>query len=301
MKLRQLEAVRAVIAAGSTTRAAEMLGLTQSAVSRLITELERELALPLFDRRHGRLEITAEGKLFYRDAEKVLANMDQMIATARDIRSFQAGSIQLVAMPALAYGLVSPAVAEFAASHPKARISVDVIGQRREIGERIAAGMFDLGLATLPVEHEDIEPEHLFSVNGVCVMPPNHGLTAKATVKPEDLRGQPFVSVDVGTRQRHRVDELFENLKIRRHMAVEAKTAIMVCHLVASGAGISVVHPFVASALSGRLAIRPFEAPIQFDYGMLFPLRHSRSGLVSAFVETLKVHAERISDDQRAA
>jgi DNA-binding transcriptional LysR family regulator len=300
MKLRQLEAVRAVLTTGTTTHAADLLGLTQSAISRLISELERELALKLFDRQHGRLEITAEGRLFYRDAEKLLNNFDQIIANARDIRSFQAGSIQLVAMPALAYGLASPAVAEFSTAHPKARISVDVLGQRRDIAERIAAGMFDLGLATLPMDHEGVAVEQLFSVNGVCIMPPDHELAGRDTVTPEDLKGLPFVSVDAGTRLRHRTDELFDDLGVRRLMTVEAKTTIMVCHLVASGAGVSVVHPFVAGALEGRIAIRPFSPPIRFDYGILFPSRHSQSGLVSAFVKVLKAHAERISIDHKA-
>jgi DNA-binding transcriptional LysR family regulator len=65
MKLRQLEAMRAVLARGTTTHAGELIGLTQSAVSRLIKQLEDELGFKLFDRRHGRLLITPEGQNFY--------------------------------------------------------------------------------------------------------------------------------------------------------------------------------------------------------------------------------------------
>ncbi len=65
MKLRQLEAIRAVMASGTTTHAAELMGLTQSAVSRLVAQLEEELGLSIFDRRHGRLQITPEGRACY--------------------------------------------------------------------------------------------------------------------------------------------------------------------------------------------------------------------------------------------
>ena len=64
MKLRQLEALRAVVICGTTTQAGELMGLTQSAVSRLISQLENELGLDIFDRLQGRLRITPEGQHF---------------------------------------------------------------------------------------------------------------------------------------------------------------------------------------------------------------------------------------------
>ena len=60
--------MRAVMARGTTTHAAETLGLTQSTVSRLITQLEEELGLSLFDRRGGRLVVTPEGRQFFTGA-----------------------------------------------------------------------------------------------------------------------------------------------------------------------------------------------------------------------------------------
>ena len=102
MKLRQLEALRAVVASGTTTQAADLLGLTQSAISRLISQLETELGLNIFDRRHGRLRITPEGQHFYDVVKKVLSSVDQITATARDIRTLKTGALRIIAMPALA-------------------------------------------------------------------------------------------------------------------------------------------------------------------------------------------------------
>ena len=89
MKLRQLEALRAVVASGTTTQAADLLGLTQSAVSRLITQLESELGLNIFDRRHGRLRITPEGQHFYDVVKKLLSGIDQITAPGLLIESMQ--------------------------------------------------------------------------------------------------------------------------------------------------------------------------------------------------------------------
>jgi len=291
VKLRQLEAIRAVIATGTTTHAAEMLHLTQSAISRLITELERELDFKLFDRRHGRLALTSDGELFFHEAETVLAGMDRMSATADDIRSQQAGSVRVVSMPALSYGLLSPAVAAFSKAHPKVRVSVDVVGQREQIQKRVAGGQFDIGLVTLPIEQEDVHVEHLFSVNGVCITPPGHPLAQRAKVMAQDLAGEPFVSVDAGTSLRSRVDNLFHGMGVKRLLSVEAQTSVMVCHLVADGVGVSLVHPFVATALLGKLIAIPFEPALRFDYGLVFPRSRSRPKITQTLTDILKKQA----------
>lgn len=166
MKLRQLEAIRAVMASGTTTHAAELMGLTQSAVSRLVTQLEEELGLNIFDRRHGRLQITPEGQQFYDVAKKVLAGVDQIDATARDIRTLQAGALRILAMPALAYGLLPRTIAKINKRFKQVKISVGV-GTRAELEDGIASSQFDVGIATLPVDQQGIETELLCSVD--CV------------------------------------------------------------------------------------------------------------------------------------
>ena len=76
MKLRQFEALRAIVRTGTTSEAAEYLSLTQSAVSKLRGQLEDELNIKIFDRRHGRLIMTPEGKMMYTDIELVLNTVD---------------------------------------------------------------------------------------------------------------------------------------------------------------------------------------------------------------------------------
>lgn len=104
MKLRQPEAMRAVVARATTTHAADVLGLTQSAVSRLIMQLEAELGVSLFERRHGRLLLTPEGQHVFDVAQRVLDGVDQLTATARDVRTLRSGALRFISMPALATG-----------------------------------------------------------------------------------------------------------------------------------------------------------------------------------------------------
>ncbi len=162
MKLRQLEALRAVIASGTTTQAADVMGLTQSAVSRLITQLETEIGLNIFDRRHGRLRITPEGQHFYDAVKILLSGIDQIMATARDIRTLKTGALRIISMPALAQGLLPTTIADINNRFRQIKISVEM-GTRLDVEKGVESAQFDFGVATLPINRQGIEVEELFT------------------------------------------------------------------------------------------------------------------------------------------
>ena len=287
MKLRQLEALRLVLARGTTKHAAESLGLTQSAVSRLVTQLEKELGFLIFDRRHGRLFITPEGQHFYTAVEKVLAGVDQINAMARDITTLGTGTLRILAMPALGYGMLPKAIAIIRAKYERVKISVD-LGVRPDVERGIARGDYDFGVATLPIEHESIVVEPLCGVDAVCVLPPDHRLAEKLVIDAQDLQGEQFISIEPGTLFRYRTDELFSRLGIQRDLRVEAQSTVMVCNLVAMGIGVSLVHRFIAETFGGRIVARPFAPAVRFEYGLLFPAGQPLSKVAQEFIATLR-------------
>jgi DNA-binding transcriptional LysR family regulator len=287
MKLRQLEAMRAVLARGTTTHAGELIGLTQSAVSRLIKQLEDELGFKLFDRRHGRLLITPEGQHFYAVAEKVLAGIDQIKLTARDITTLGTGTIKIIAMPALGYGLLPDTVAAIKTRYKRVKVFIDS-GTRHQIEQGVSSAKYDFGVATLPIEHEAIDTEPLCGMDAVCVTPPDHPLARKKVIRARDLNQEQFISLEPGTMFRYRTDEVFGSQGIRRNMSVEAQSTVLVCNMVAAGIGVSLVHPFVAHTFSNRIAIKRFEPAVRFEYGLLFPSGARRSQISQEFVDILK-------------
>jgi DNA-binding transcriptional LysR family regulator len=287
VKLRQLEAMRAVLLHGTTTQAAALMGLTQSAVSRLISQLEEEVGFNLFDRRHMRLLVTPEGQQFYALVEKVLTGVDQITATARDIKTLGSGAVKIITMPALGYGLLPQAVANMKARYKNLMISID-IGSRPDIERAVAYAQYDFGLVTLPSEHETIDVEPLCGVDAICVIPPDHPLSEQKTITAQDLEGEQFISIEPGVLFRYRTDELFGRLGVRRKLGIEAQTTMMVCNLVATGIGVSIVHPFIAATFGDRVCIRPFEPAIRFEYGLLFPAGVTRSQVTQEFIETLR-------------
>ena len=287
LKLKQLMAMRAVVARGTTTHAADLLGLTQSTVSRLIIQLEEDLGVKLFERRHGRLLITPEGQHVYDIAHKILDGVDHLNATARDVSTLKAGALRIMAMPALAYGLLPDTIARVTRSYSSVKISVDV-GWRSDLENGITTANYDLGLATLPVNGDAIDIEPLCAIDAVCVIPSGDPLAEKRVIVAEDLAGASFISIDPRTMLRFRTDELFGARAVKRSLNIEAQSSHMACNLVARGLGVSIVHPFIADAFGPRIVMRQFSPSLRLEYGLLFPSGQRRSLLSEVFVDWLR-------------
>ena len=189
MNLRRLQAFRAVFEMRSVTRAAERLHMTQPAVSRLVGDLEQELGLALFVRQRRRLVPTIEGQAFYREAEKALAAVDQIVDIARDIRTLKGTHLRVVAPMLTAFGILPAAVSAFRALHPHTRISLE-IKDLRDIADWVANGPFDIGVTALPFQDERVDCELLTTVRTVLVLPKRHRLAARRVVQLKDLRDE---------------------------------------------------------------------------------------------------------------
>lgn len=290
MKLRQLEAMRALMTKGTTIQAADSIGLTQSAVSRLISQLEDELGLELFYRRQGRLVATPEGQQLFEVAQRILSDIDRVTSVARDIASLRRGAIRIIAMPAYGFRLLPEAIKRVRERFKQVKIVVEM-GGRFEVEEALRKETCDLALATLPIDASGGGIEPLGTLEAVCVMPPDCDLTSRDVVTPDCLGGIPFISVEPHSMLRLSTDQLFGRLSVNRNLLIEAHSATMACSLVAKGLGVSIVHPFIGGAFQDRLVVRPFRPAVHFEYGLIFPAERRRSLIANEMVAVLKQEA----------
>jgi DNA-binding transcriptional LysR family regulator len=287
MNLKRLQAFRAVYEAASVTQAAERLHTTQPAVSRLIGDLEAELGLALFVRERRRLAPTSEGRAFYREAEKALAAVDQIVDIARDIRTLKGAHLRIVAPMLTAFGVLPAAVGAFRRAHPHTRVSLD-IKDIRDIAGWVAEGPFDIGVTALPFEDARVECEPLATVPTVLVLPTRHPLAAKRVVEAKDLSGEPMI-LPLGNPPRAQVCAPLEAAGLKIESTIDASSALLVCQLVAQGLGVAVLDPFtfkVASSLG--IVSRPLRPAPEFVFGLFFPRHRPRSPLVNAFVGAVR-------------
>jgi DNA-binding transcriptional LysR family regulator len=118
ISLKQMRAFVAVAHAGSFTRAAEQLFITQSALSSLIRNLEAELQLRLLDRTTRRLELTDAGAELLQSLEQLLGDIDRMTSDLRDVRAIRRGRVRIGATPLLASTFIPAAIMAFHQQHP---------------------------------------------------------------------------------------------------------------------------------------------------------------------------------------
>jgi DNA-binding transcriptional LysR family regulator len=283
MNLKRLQAFRAVFESGSVTRAAERLHTTQPAASRLIGDLEAELGLVLFVRHKRRLIPTAEGRMFYSEAERALAAVDQIVDIARDIRTLKGAHLRIVAPMLTAFGILPAAIAAFRASHPHTRVSLE-IKNLRDIAEWVANGPFDIGVTALPFQDPRVECELLTTVRMILVLPKRHPLAARRVVQLKDLRREDFI-LPSATQPRAAITAAFESVGLQVSCTIDVSSAFSTCQLVGRGLGVGLVDPFTFELASGfGIVARPVRPAIEFPYGLFFPKDRPRSALVSAFV-----------------
>lgn len=296
MRVRYLQALRAVIETGSVTEAAKRLSLTQPQVSRLLGALERELGFELFLRQGRRIVPTLEGAQFYEEAKRILSGFDEIGRIASDIRTRQDAWIRVVAQPYLGHSLLPRAIADFGKQYPNVRVTME-IRSRADVGHWVAGQQFDLGVVALPLEVPAIRSEEFAKVRLALAVHEGHRLAKRGVVRPSDIVNESFVALRPYTLLRHYIDEQFGRLGVTPQIRAETSSGLSACQLVAEKIGVSLVDPIVARMIPG-IVVKRWDPPIHLTYGFLFPTAYAISALTMKFSDALRkaIHAMGRSD-----
>ena len=288
VNIRQLEAFRALMIAGTAKAAARLLGISQPAVSKLIEQLEKNLKLALFDRSRGRLTPTPEASLLFEEVERTFIAVDKVHEIASDIKAADAGSLTIAVLPALGLGLVPRAIARFHGAHARTRISIS-IQTSAKIEEWAAAQQIDFGIAEFPFVRLGVETEDFCRVEQVLAVPAAHPLAKQRVVRPADVANSPFISLTRSTVGRHMIDQVFVQAQVERNMILEAQFTAVIASMIAQGLGIGFIDPFTAADFRDRgvVALR-FEPKIEFHVGILHPAHRPMSRVAREFLTVLR-------------
>ncbi|PZU82678.1 MAG: LysR family transcriptional regulator [Chelatococcus sp.] len=288
MNNRQIEVFAAVMKAGTVSRAAEVLGVTQPGVSRLIAELERTLGFALFARVRNRFVPTPEGRLFYDEVEASFRGMDQLRATAARIRDYGAGQLRVATLSALSSSIVPNAVKRFRTARPDAAVTLMVLPSR-DVRNGVASGAFDVGLAADEIDVSGVVHQVFVQPRALCAIPLGHPLAARETIGPHDLSGVDFVAYVPEDRARQRFDHILREAGAAPpHVVVETIYAATVFALVSEGVGVGLVSPYaIAGHDQSRIVLRPFEPAVHSRSLLILPPDRPKSQLVRDFIDCL--------------
>jgi len=302
MNLRHLDVLRAVVQSGTATGAANRVYLTQSAVSRAIAGLEQQLGFRIFDRIKQRLVLTEQGTAFFQEAERLLSGLDELQNVAREIREKRIARLRIVAMPALAYGVLPGALARLEKTHPRISVSVE-IRHRAEVTRWVAGRQFDVGFAGLPVDYPGVVSQPLVAVKAVAAIPAsNHKLSRMKNVSAVDLGREDMIGLGSDTMVQSKVVSYFHKHNLAPRVKIETTSLLSVCRFVASGLGCGIVDPFTASAsLSDRIVFRPMRPELTIEYGVLFQRQQTPTPLINELCALVRAVAVELNGKMQRA
>lgn len=227
------------------TRAAEELGISQSALSRSIQKLEEELGQPVFERKTRSVALTESGVLLQSRARQVLTIIDDTLAEITD--DGQSGRLRIGAIPTIAPFFLPKVLQKFARDFPKSTLVIQE-NTTDALLKSCMQGEVDLAIIALPMPVKYLDVEVLFEEELLLVLPPEHPLTHEKQIQMNDLEPYPFVLLD----EAHCLSEhvlSFCRQRSVQPVAVERTSQLaMVQELVALSHGISMI-PSIARNL----------------------------------------------------
>lgn len=266
LTFRQIEAFRAIVISRSFTRAAEMLNISQPAVSRLARDMEQELQFSLFERRKGGLRATDQALALYAEVERSFIGLQKIERAARRIVERRGGILRICGNAAFTHSFLPSVVQNFLNSHRGVAVSLHTYDSATA-ADLLRARQFDIGYVMTPADVEGLQAGPVYRARCVCLVPEDHRLRHQSVVRIEDLQNEPFISLADGTMTRMKIDAAFDAANVSRHLEIEAEWSASVCSLVREGLGFSIIEPFTAKTFAAQGGVvRPFLPEIDFTF-----------------------------------
>ncbi|CAM2183625.1 LysR family transcriptional regulator [Paraburkholderia sacchari] len=197
VSLQQLKVFVAVARERSFTRAAREFGLTQSAVSRCVRDLEEAIDLKLFDRTTRQVELTLAGSGFERRIGRLLDEIDMALNEGRDAHHEYSGVVLVASNPALSSGWVPAAFARCAAAFPSLSLQLRDLPQAAVL-QAVEQGEADFGVIAeaMPFTSANFEVQPLAATPLCAVLPSHHPLALQGALRWDELAREPLLTLN---------------------------------------------------------------------------------------------------------
>jgi DNA-binding transcriptional LysR family regulator len=252
--LQTLRLVRDIAHYHSISKAARTHGLSQSAASQALSELERELEIGLFDRRRRPLDITAAGKIYLEYCREVLRKDDELKASLAQLRKNTEGTVRVAAIYSVGLSEMSQIEARFEERFPDAELQVQYLRPER-VWEAIRQDQADLGLMSYAESSREVVAIPWRDEEMVVAVAPDHRLAGANSIPIEVVDGESFVGFDEDLPIQDRIDRYLREHKVNVNVTLRFDNIEMIKQAVAHGAGMSIMPERVMreDMLQGRL------------------------------------------------
>jgi len=237
------------------SRTAEVHGISQSAVSQQIAQLEIDHRSQLIDRKKRPLHLTPAGEFFYRGCRDILERYQQMNSEIADL-SQSSCKIRLAAIFSIGMHTLQPYVKKFMAIYPDVNLSVEY-NDSKEIYDKILKGNIDIGVVALPRRDKNIEVYPFENEPLMFVCSPEHQLSHSSSIHLHQLQGEKFVAFSENVPTRGWIDGILKRYNVTVRVAMEFDNIETIKRAVEINAGVSILPK---SSLRMELSIGTLKA-----------------------------------------
>jgi len=280
----------------SVSRGAAHSGISQSAASQHIHELEKKLGTSLLDRTTRPLALTAAGKLYFDLCRDVLRREEEFQAALDELKARVEGEVRVASIYSIGLSEMSRLQDEFSVRFPNAHLYVDYL-RPQKIYEALLSDQADLGLVSYPVATKELAVIPWREEEMVVAAAISHPLASKPVLLPADLDGQEFIGFDEDLSIRRELDRFFRDQGIEIRLAMQFDNIQMIKEAVALGSGISILpaRTMLAEVEQGRLIAIPLHAPeLVRPVGIVHRKRKKFNRAAQSFLELLQEAPEQV-------
>ncbi|MFA7268677.1 MAG: LysR family transcriptional regulator [Sterolibacterium sp.] len=285
---RRLQVFYAVAKQLSFTKAADVLFMTQPAVTFQIKQLEEHFNSRLFDRGHGKIALTPAGDLVLEYAERILGLSSEMDVRLSEMTGEISGPLLVGASTTIAEFMLPRILGEFKSLHPAVQPRL-VVANSESIENRVAEHLLDIGLIESPSHQPNLHTESCCDDELQVICSPKFPLAKYKELTPKQLIDQPYVSREPGSGTREFTDAYlrqagvdFNSLKL----VMELGSPVALNGVVETGLGFAIASRATVTKAQrlGDLVAIPLKPRLTRTLSMVYPKEKFRSKLVVTFV-----------------
>ncbi len=262
VNLERLRLFRDIARERSITKGAALNGISQSAATQHIQELERHFEAPLLDRTTRPWKLTEAGRLYYDFCRDVLRRQEEFEAAMDQVRRQVEGRVRVASIYSVGLSEMTRLEEEFSEKFPGAQISVEYL-RPEKVYEAVREDRADLGLVSYPESSKEIQAIPWRQEVMVVAARPDHPLAANTFLRPAELAGQDFVAFDEDLPISRELRRFLREHDVEVRVVMHFDNVLAIREAVALGSGISILpeRAILDEIVRGRLVGIPLESP----------------------------------------
>lgn len=277
-------ALHKIVELGSFSKAAEALGYTQSAMSQMISSLEKEFSIKLVNRFRTGTKLTLEGAELYPYIERMVYQYQAIQEKTKEIKGLETGIIRMGTISSISAHWLPGLLKEFQEQYPGVEFVIHQ-GDYTSIQEWIKTGAIDFGFIN-PRAANGISTVTLKEGEMLAVLPEDHPLAKKDMVTLEELAPEPFILLEEG--HYYEPLESFRSVGFTPNIKYTIHDDYSIMTMVEAGLGVSILAELILHRTNYRLALRPTDPPVFRTIAIGYKDKNSLSMASRRFISRLQ-------------